>query len=115
MAGSRDFGVRLRTLKSVKHYLVLGCYLAAVSFIVMIVRASGDLPRALREETWNFSSLAWWMDLGNALFWVAVVFGGLLLLGAGIGWIFYVDGQRALRLEAKKRAHAGEESFVVRR
>lgn len=97
--------LRSRTVKSVKHYLVLGAYLGGVAFIIAIVKALPAFPEKLLES----AQMPWW-DIPLGLLGIVAFFAALLLCGAGIagfvGW---------LQLNAEKRARARQESLIVRR
>ncbi len=95
MAGLDVWCYALRTVKSVKHYMVLGAYWGAFSLFIAILRALPELPGKLK------SSPGFWPDLIASLPWIVGIVAGFLLTGAFIGglvgWV---------KLNSEKRRHA---------
>lgn len=98
------FGVRFWTLKTVRHYFALGCYLGVFFALVAIARALPDLPGKLRGTTFSF------VDMALGIVVVLLVFALIVLLGGLLGGL-----AGRLRLDAEERARARDESLIVRR
>lgn len=97
--------LRFRSLKTVRHYFFLGCYLGVVAAIVAVVRALPELPRALRES----ESMPWW-DLPLSVLLLVLFVAAIVLLGGLVGGLV-----GWLKLNPEERARARKEALIVRR